>query len=801
MAAAALKPHLLKIKVPLGGEKVYKDECTYSFDNPESPDGLYVCMNQFIGLGKKYVELYSKKTGNSVFLNIKRRRQELPKAEEPKEKKPTKLAIGVEGGFQVDDKKFEFVEDNSIVVLPAWTNIKLNDAEIPDMVQLSVKCILAAEDAWKAEEAAALAGTWEGEQKQVSRHAAKLVQLNNGKKIPPKGWKCEKCDLTTNLWLNLTDGSILCGRRFFDGKGGNNHAVDHYGKMKYPLAVKLGTITPDGADVYSYDEDDMVLDPYLDKHLAHFGINITSLEKTDKTMVELEIDLNQKIAEWDVIQEAGSKLEPVYGSGYTGIRNLGNSCYMNSVMQTIFTIPDFQMKYLQNREEIFNSCSPLDVISNFDAQMAKFGHGLLSGDYSKPPIEGVDAILQPPNGIRPQMFKLLIGKGHPEFSTKRQQDAQEFFLHLVNLIERNSRGSFNPADCFRFQVEDRVKCSQSGQVKYIHREDFLLALPVLVEETAVNQEEVLAYEAKKKELESQGLKIDPKEVVRPKIPLTACVEGFAATENVDDFYSTAVNAKTVAHKTTRFATFPDYLMVQLKKFKIGEDWMPKKLDVSVDVPEELDLSAFRAKGLQPWEDELPAEKSAQPQIDENIVSQLVSMGFDLNGCMKAAFYTQNSGVEAAMNWVMDHMNDSDFSAPFAPPDTNKLNMSFIPDEEALAMVMSMGFTVDQATKALKATENNTERAIDWIFSHQDELDTPMETDENNSKSSESKFRDGPGRYKLVGFISHMGTSTMVGHYVCHLLKNNRWIIFNDEKVAYSEQPPKDLAYMYLYKRI
>ena len=32
-------------------------------------------------------------------------------------------------------------------------------------------------------------------------------------------------------------------------------------------------------DVYSYDEDDMVVDPYLDKHLSHFGINIKALEK------------------------------------------------------------------------------------------------------------------------------------------------------------------------------------------------------------------------------------------------------------------------------------------------------------------------------------------------------------------------------------------------------------------------------------------------------------------------------------------------------------------------------------------
>jgi ubiquitin carboxyl-terminal hydrolase 5/13 len=62
----------------------------------------------------------------------------------------------------------------------------------------------------------------------MHRHAANLLQLDNGKKIPPCGWKCEQCDLTQNLWLNLTDGSILCGRRFYDGSGGNDHALEHY---------------------------------------------------------------------------------------------------------------------------------------------------------------------------------------------------------------------------------------------------------------------------------------------------------------------------------------------------------------------------------------------------------------------------------------------------------------------------------------------------------------------------------------------------------------------------------------------
>ena len=35
--------------------------------------------------------------------------------------------------------------------------------------------------------------------------------------------------------MNLTDGSINCGRKNFDGSGGNNHAVEHYAQTNYPL--------------------------------------------------------------------------------------------------------------------------------------------------------------------------------------------------------------------------------------------------------------------------------------------------------------------------------------------------------------------------------------------------------------------------------------------------------------------------------------------------------------------------------------------------------------------------------------
>ena len=40
---------------------------------------------------------------------------------------------------------------------------------------------------------------------------------------------------------------------------------------RFPLVVKLGTITPHSADVFSYDpsEGDMVLDPHLVSCISH----------------------------------------------------------------------------------------------------------------------------------------------------------------------------------------------------------------------------------------------------------------------------------------------------------------------------------------------------------------------------------------------------------------------------------------------------------------------------------------------------------------------------------------------------
>ena len=65
----------------------------------------------------------------------------------------------------------------------------------------------------------------------------------------------------------------------------------------------------------------------------------------------------------------------------------------------------------------------------------------------------------------------------------------------------------------------------------------------------------------------------------------------------------------------------------------------------------------------------------------------------------------------------------------------------------------------------------------------------------------SHLEDGEGKYRLTGLVSHIGKNTGSGHYVAHLKKDGKWVIFNDEKVALSENPPTQHAYLYLFQRI
>eukprot|EP00668_Euglena_longa_P000714 GGOE01000863.1.p1 GENE.GGOE01000863.1~~GGOE01000863.1.p1 ORF type:complete len:816 (+),score=202.42 GGOE01000863.1:65-2449(+) len=791
-----------KVVMPTAFTVVYNDQCMFSFDTPFSAGGIYVNMNTHCGFGEDFVEMDHERTKCGLYVHLQWKK--VRKEKKLDNSDVSKLAIGIEGGFDPDNN-FDVVKSQSICVFPQRAKVDLPNNELPEMVSQVADAIVNHEGSAKAARV-----TWEEDTYHESVFARELVQLNTGKKISPnpKTWVDDETgEQSDNLWLNLSTGHIGGGRRQMNAKGewtGSGSALKHFQDTgrQYPLAVKLGTISARGGDVYSYAEDEMVTDPKLAEHLAHWGINMMQMEKTGKSMAEMNIDLNLQF-EYNKILENDKALTPISGAGYIGIENLGNSCYMNSVVQAMFAVPELKQRYVAPAAQIFQSAPP-EVQDDFPVQMAKLGMALHSNRYTED-LSTEEEDLNAAHVV-PFMFKRLVGKGHVEFSSDRQQDAAEYFQHLLEIINRTERqhshrlgGDIKTAELFKFEMEIRTECTRSHKVRYSQTEHSMLDVPVPME-CAINKPEYDEYRAKRQRVGDEDSKkdVDP---VLAKVPFDACLQKFAAEETITDFFSSALQSKGEAVKTVRLRTFPKYLIIQLRKFYVDTDWTAKKMEVElVDLPDDLDLEWLRSTGLKAGEELLSddtAQGQAAPQPDPTIVAMVMSMGFSQNAGKRAALATSNRSAEEAVNWVLSHMEDADLNDPVESNPTTGAAV----DQAQVATLQEMGFTAQQATVALKSCDMSMERAVEWLFSHADTLDslcapaTATATQETSTPAMEAK-----GHYRLLGFISHLGKNTGCGHYVVHLKKDGKWILFNDRKVGVSENPPRGMGYLYIFER-
>jgi len=805
------------VKAPTEHHIVYKDECMFSFDTPYSPGGLAVNLSSWTGFGERYVGLDHERTGNTLYLLQKWKT--IPKTKEEEEVELADIEkAAAEGKILLPNTQKKVEKAHWLLLMPERTEVPYIDGggDLPMAVAQACEGVIKHAGSRVQDGIAAIA---EDDEVKESKYAADLEQLpTEGKKIPsdPKLWKCDETGVTENLWLNLSTGFIGSGRKQWDGSGGNGAAERHFeatGK-KYPLVVKLGTITPNGADLYSYapDENNTVTDAKLADHLAHWGIDVMKLEKTEKTIAELQATLNLE-HDFSKITEAGEDLELLSGPGLVGIANLGNTCYINSVVQCLFTMPEVLAKYADGCDALFKS-APDNVATDFTTQMAKLGAGLSSDRYAEKPGEegpddGYDVC------VRPRLFKSLVGRNHSEFSTSRQQDAAEYLLHLLDFAtreERKAKGRLpdgpTTASLFASSVEERIECLATHQVRYKSNGGNFLNLMIPLEQ-AENNKEYKEFQDKKR---AKLVEDDAASVVA-KVPFAACLGRFFDDEVIADFKSPATGEKGLAKKTTRFQTFPRYLVVKINRYYTDPaTWEPKKMEVEVPVPEELDLEAYRGKGLQEGEVELPEDApdaaAAAPEIDMAMVEQLMGMGFGENGCKRAVQAMGKNGVEAATEWVFNHMGDPDFNDPLPDPAAVAGGGKAEASPELIANLTMLGFTEQQAKAALLSTDNNTERAAEWLFSRADSLDAAVAEALAEAEGAAADAAgaaaagpdDGPGKYTLFGIVSHLGKNTGSGHYVAHVKKDGKWVIFNDRKVGLSKCPPLDVGYMYFFQR-
>ncbi|KXS13406.1 ubiquitinyl hydrolase [Gonapodya prolifera JEL478] len=760
---------------------VYKDESVQCFDNQDFDTGICVCLHCFNGgcldTDRRHAMTHAHLHGHPLALNVRRVPKPRPAAEEEEPpQKMTKLEIKVE----IEEEMYDWHTKLVCCECGKDEPVELDEAKFPGLRRLA-DVVMTSLSAAKRSEIKA----WEEEVKPCE-HCDHLEQESSVGKVSAEGAHCSLCDLSNNLWLCLTCGNLGCGRRQYDGSGGNGHASDHYAATMHPLAVKLGTITPEGtADIYCYLHDDGVLDPHLAKHLSRFGIDVAAQTKTEKSVAELQLEKNLAF-DFSMVTEDGKALEPLFGPGYTGLKNLGNSCYMASVLQSLFSIEPFAERYIELAyTHPTTSHAHTRPGECFHCQMAKVADGLLSGRYSHPPEGAAEEEGHGQEGVAPRGFKEMAGKDHVEFSSMRQQDAFEFLQHLLRLIQQRERShNVDPTTIFNFQLEQRLECRTCHGVRYQRTRDSAITVPV--------PPRVL----------SRKIGEDGKEVVEYEpIQLDECVARLCGEEDVH--FECPNGHRGIASKVTRFVTFPDYLVVQATRF-VFENWVPKKLTIPLVVPQEYNMETYRSEGKRPGETILPEAPSSPsassgPQFNQAALEQLMAMGFPDVRCKKALLATGNADPEAAMNWLFGHMDDPDIDDPI--PDAAPASGGASVNEGDLAMLMDMGFSKAQATKALRETSNNTERAVEWLFSHPDDPGDDGASSVAPAAPVEPDVDTLPARFQLVSFINHKGSSVHAGHYVAHVWKEGNWVLFNDEKVVHATNPPVQDAYVYVFKRL
>ncbi|SCO65933.1 ubiquitin carboxyl-terminal hydrolase 13, putative [Plasmodium vivax] len=870
------------IREPSKDDVIYLDECSVTGLKDIFDEGVFVDLVSFESFSLKCLKYnYSRAqqgggegpgshagsshAGSShagrFYLNVKKKKKLLDKIEKSEIKN---LTLNVEGGFK-ETRVYEYHCEYALYDVEANLYINLDEVE-DERVKSICQSIISHKNELKKESP----NKWVNEIKE-SKYAKDLVQLPNIT-IKNENLECAVCKAKKNIWLNLSDGYIGCGRKIFNYGGGclNNEegaALKHFydsGK-KYPLVVKLGTITKEGeADVFSYadDENDSVIDPYIDVHLKNLGINITSLNKTEVTTLEKEIKENQNI-NFSSILDRDTQL--VCKEGKVGFLNLGNTCYMNCALQVFLSIKEVSYRYIGNQFDFLLTLNPkTKTHHDLFIQYAKLCCMIYKGDYiskKKNYIKKFKEECQERNvevtydsdvdeedcvSINPSMFRTCLNqKGNP-FCNNNQQDIFEFLTYLLNELIENENVIFqrllNGSNSNKRKIdqlesveqggapekEDKFKKSNNGsggsggvsdgEEQQKSEKSIFNLFTFEMDQTIVSDEynlskssfhnNILSLDipldsALLKSLEAESSPASP-----PQVTLLDCLNHFIKKDHIEEYYSEEKKRKILAQKDIKFKSFPPYLFIHIKRFYADENWSAKKINIPVQTDEYINLEFMRSEKSTPGGDNSSGYAEGQGKNStgashsgKSNEEHIMQQHKDLLDSLLDLGFEKEKVLEAIKKVKVKNVNNCIsyiYGEDSVELDLQEISQGTDVNSENLNSIVSMGVNKNVAMASLLINKNDLQKSIDYIFSNLDAL--------TESKCAaivnRNKCEDGLANYELVASIVHMGSNANSGHYICYIKDGSQWYVYNDNKIGLCDaNKGKDTAYIHLYKRI
>nr|BAE36525.1 unnamed protein product [Mus musculus] len=220
----------------------------------------------------------------------------------------------------------------------------------------------------------------------------------------PSSWCCSVCRSNKSPWVCLTCSSVHCGRYV------NGHAKKHYEDAQIPLLNHKRSEKQEKAQhtvcmdcssysTYCYRCDDFVVN---DTKLGLVQKVREHLQNLENSAFTADRHRKRKLLENSSLN---SKLLKVNGSTTaicaTGLRNLGNTCFMNAILQSLRSL-----------------------VEEFRKTLCALWQGSQTA-------------------FSPESLFYVVWKIMPNFRGYQQQDAHEFMRYLLDHLHLELQGGFN----------------------------------------------------------------------------------------------------------------------------------------------------------------------------------------------------------------------------------------------------------------------------------------------------------------------------------------------------------------------
>uniref|UniRef100_A0A8D2J7R5 Ubiquitin carboxyl-terminal hydrolase n=1 Tax=Varanus komodoensis TaxID=61221 RepID=A0A8D2J7R5_VARKO len=283
------------------------------------------------------------------------------------------------------------------------------------------------------------------------------------------------------------------------------------------------------------------------------------------------------------------------GSGHIGLRNLGNTCFMNAVLQCLSStkpLRDYCLRREFRQEQPGTLRTQQELTEAFADVIATLWHP-----------DSTEA-------ANPSRFKAVFQKYVPSFTGYSQQDAQEFLKFLMDRlhVEINRKGRRTPSilsDAKRPSVlEDADALSDDEQAnqmwkRYLEREDSKIVDLFVGQLKSCLKCQACGYRSTTFEVFCDlSLPIPKKGFTGGKVSLLDCFSLFAKEEELDSENAPVCDKcrqRTRSTKKLTIQRFPRILVLHLNRFSTTR-YSIKKCSVFVDFPlQQLNLKEFASE--------------------------------------------------------------------------------------------------------------------------------------------------------------------------------------------------------------